>query len=510
MQKLRCAIPILLLSTFLVSCAPGESGNTFHQDVHRVMDKSRYRNAAWNLAMVDGDHLAESVRPDAYFIPGSTAKLFAAGAAMERLGAQSRTRTPVYATTKPAGGKVSGDLVLVASGDMNLGGRSAGRGPIEYSDSDHNEANVLPRATLTPGDPLSGLDSLAKQVRDSGTSEIQGEVVIDDRLFTPFSGWSDGIISPIMVNDNVIDIAITPTSDGSIASVSQRPFVSGYVVNSNITTGAPGSTQQLVVRRGPNGKIEATGTIPADADPQTRVFRVEDPAAFARNAFIDALRRAGVVLSAQPGAVNPNPPPASYEDSNRLAVLESATLADEAKVILKVSFNRGADLLVCRLAVSAGSRNCLDGVGQIEEVLRIAGVGETEAYLFDGAGSDDHTRTAPTAFVKWLEFARSRAWADALVDALPIMGVDGSLAEIERNSAAMGKVRAKTGTRATSAPTGSILLYAKSLVGYVVGKSGRTYVLVVAVNGVPVESIKDVEEVAEDLGEMASALQQAY
>lgn len=511
----RLAAAALLLSVAIYGgCAPDDAGNGFHSEVHRLMDQERYRNASWNLVMTElgsGDP-AELIRPDAYFVPGSTAKLFSAGAALEEFGAQSRVTTPVYATTKPSDGKVSGDLVLVASGDLNLGGRSAETGLIEYSNSDHNEADVLPRVTLTVGDPLAGLDNLAGQVRASGVGTVEGNVIVDDRLFAPFTKWNDGIISPIMLNDNVIDLTITPTTAGSTAAVSQRPFVSGYAIDSSVMTGPADAPPSVVIQRRSDGRIEATGTVPAGTDPVIRIFKVEDPAAFARSALIDALRRAGVVVNAQPGQPNQSgslPAPGSYEDNSRVAALESATLADEVKVILKVSFNRGADLLVCRLAVASGSKDCIDGMARMEQVLEKAGIDRTALYLFDGAGSDDHTRTSPAAFVKWLEFAKQQPWGAAFVDALPIMGVDGSLADVERNGSSMGKVRAKTGTRATSTPTGEVLLYAKSLAGYLEAKSGRTYLLVIAVNGVPIEGIEDIVRVVDDLGAIASALQQA-
>ena len=44
-------------------------------------------------------------------------------------------------------------------------------------------ANGIPGATLTPEDPLAGLNELARQVKASGVTHISGDVVIDDRLF---------------------------------------------------------------------------------------------------------------------------------------------------------------------------------------------------------------------------------------------------------------------------------------------------------------------------------------
>jgi hypothetical protein len=59
--------------------------------------------------------------------------------------------------------------------------------------------------------------------RDSGISRVNGDVVIDDRLFTPFNGFPDGLISPIWVNENLIDALVTPGT----APVSRRRSTGG-------------------------------------------------------------------------------------------------------------------------------------------------------------------------------------------------------------------------------------------------------------------------------------------
>ena len=48
-----------------------------------------------------------------------------------------------------------------------------------------------------------------------------------------------------------------------------------------------------------------TGTITADSDPVLKVYAFKDPATFARTAFIEALGRAGVTVTADPVATNP-------------------------------------------------------------------------------------------------------------------------------------------------------------------------------------------------------------
>ena len=81
---------------------------------------------------------------------------------------------------------LEGNLILVAAGDLTLGGRQTSNGAIAFTNYDHNDANNLGTAILTPQDPLSGLDELARQVRSSGIRKVNGDVIVDTRLFDSY------------------------------------------------------------------------------------------------------------------------------------------------------------------------------------------------------------------------------------------------------------------------------------------------------------------------------------
>jgi D-alanyl-D-alanine carboxypeptidase/D-alanyl-D-alanine-endopeptidase (penicillin-binding protein 4) len=94
------------------------------------------------------------------------------------------------------------------------------------------------------------------------------------------------------------------------------------------------------------------------------VWEVDHPPEFARTAFIEALQRAGVTVTAPATGRNPVallPPKGSYRAADRVGQHVSATLAQFAKLIRKVSYNRGADLMVCLAAVQDGQHQ--DGGG---------------------------------------------------------------------------------------------------------------------------------------------------
>ena len=150
------------------------------------MESPQYANSRWGLMTYDfktgKQELVMNERQ--FFIPASTTKLFSMSAAWNTFGPDHRFTTPVYRQGSVAGGNLTGNLVLVASGDLTMGGRTKPDGTVDFTNLDHADANAIPGATLTPENPLAGIDMIAKQVKDSGVTHVSGDVVIDDRLFT--------------------------------------------------------------------------------------------------------------------------------------------------------------------------------------------------------------------------------------------------------------------------------------------------------------------------------------
>src|SRR5262245_31457538 len=93
----------------------------------------------------------------------------------------SRPRTVPGARVAPDG-TLKGDLILVAQGDLSLGGRTGPDGTFLFENHDHSYASGNPEAGVVSADPLAGLDHLAREVLESGIKAVSGDVLIDDRL----------------------------------------------------------------------------------------------------------------------------------------------------------------------------------------------------------------------------------------------------------------------------------------------------------------------------------------
>lgn len=488
------------------------------QEAAQVMAKAQYATARWLYYVADaksGEVLLAN-RPDELVFTGSTAKAFMVGAAYDTLGPDTRLTTPVYATTPVEAGVVDGDLVLVASGDLALGGRNAIDGRFDHTfnaDSvDHVYADIAPNATRV-GDPLAGLDDLARQIAGRGVTRVNGDVVIDTSIWQDFQG-AEGPTPPIFVNDNLLDVEVTAAAAGEPAAIEVTPKTDFFTVQSDIESVAEGGETVLSVTASKDDPttLVVSGTIVAGGS-QLAIYRVQQSAAWARALFIEALERAGVEVVAGTGQPNDQSRLAasdSYPADQRLAALESPTLGQMGTMIMETSYNVGANSLLCLLAVEHGSHDCIDGLETVYALAEKAGVDTDMLFLFDGQGADPAS-TTPRQITRWMQWSLEQPWGERFVASQPALGETGSLAANGRSSPAVGKVRAKVGTSVSVDPvTGRLYSKVQSLAGYITLDDGRELVFGLSMSGGTYPQVYDgLVEAGEDVALVAAAFQQA-
>lgn len=483
--------------------------------IAQIMAKPQYDNAAWGLLDLNpAGTPVFSRHADEMFLPGSTTKLFSVSGAWSVIGPHHRFTTPVYALGHRHGGTLHGDLVLVGSGDLSLGGRAKPGGGLDYRNIDHTDANGVPTAYLTHENPLAGIKRLARQVRRSGIRRVRGDVVIDDRLFTAdFNTPPEP--TPVMINDNVIDVMARPTSPGHAAKVTYRPKARTLHVDADVRTvsgtRSPTALSTVQVTGQAPGRIEVTGKV-ADGSPRIlQVAPIADPSSFARTVFIRALRQAGVRVHANARGDNPAsrlPASRSYRGKPRVAAYVSPPYSEYTKLILKVSHNLGANLAICLLAVHAGKPNCSQGFPVLNAFLQRAGVDVSQVTLADGRGGDPDDRFTPMAVDQLLRYWIGQPDFDAFRKNLPILGVDGSLSDVGVGTPARGKVFAKTGSAiGGNLLNGQLVLHAKALAGYFRGANGGWHVFDVVVNNAGESpDFRGFINASKDLGKISAAL----
>lgn len=512
---------IFAISLMMGLCGCGSTGGQqekLSSKVRGIMNSPEFKHTSWTIKVVDlkTGEVLQQASPNMMLDPASTTKLFTVATALDVFGPDYRFTTPVYEQgALSPGGQLNGNLILVASGDLAMGGRVTEGGKIEYTDMDHADANALGNATLTKTDPLAGLDDLARQVAASGVKTVNGNVIIDARLFPtgrPEGDQQASILSPIVINDNLLDITVTPTSPGSPAEIAWRPQTSLYTVTSTVTTVDKGGETDLAVSSPSPGSILIEGSIEAGGGDVVQTYEVEDPESFARTLFIEALGRAGVAVEAPALGANPAgdlPPEGDYTSMTQAALLESPPFSEYAKLILKVSLNYGANSLLPLMAVHEGKKTFEDGLQIEHSFLEKAGVSLDGLIINDGEGGAGKDYICAECVVQLLRYMSTSKDFKAFEDALPIMGVDGSLAQLLGDKSPIkGKVRAKTGTHGTGDLLNDrIALTARALGGYMTASSGRELAFDVSANMIIPEGNVDMAAL---LNKHASILEAIY
>jgi D-alanyl-D-alanine carboxypeptidase/D-alanyl-D-alanine-endopeptidase (penicillin-binding protein 4) len=228
-------------------------------------------------------------------------------------------------------------------------------------------------------------------------------------------------------------------------------------------------TRRIVAGWKPSFFIDESPPLSALVVDRARVGSVvsRTPALAAATAFRDALRNAGVAVA---GPVRNAP---ADEWSELIASVSSPTLAAMVRFMDRESDNFTAEMLLKQLGLAELDRGTsAAGATVVMQTLAEAGVPMTGVRIVDGSGLSRLDRLTTNALGSLLKIA----WADpavrpALLAALPVAGVNGTLQHRLSKPPARGRVLAKTGTTDS----------ASSLSGYV---SDR-YAFAVMQNGHP-------------------------
>lgn len=448
------------------------------------------------------------------FSSASTAKVVTVGNALQALGPDFQYHTRVFRNGAiDETGTLHGDLILVASGDPNLSGRQRPDGTLAFNDDDHSYGG-----DPVAGDPLAALRDIAQQVVTHGIAAVDGRVLIDVSLY-PEGDQESGtgfVASPACLNDNIVDVQLAPgEAPGAPARLlAQLPETQYVTFVNDATTGAKGADNSVSFGSdiaGADGArtVTITGSIPVGNKPSWLQYGVVSPSTFLRLAFTGVLRANHITVQAPvapSSAVDFAVLAKNYTDANLVADHVSAPLAQDARITLKLSQNLHAHMipyLVGALVAHDHTDSNRAGLRVERAWLAQAGLDLAEASQADGEGTAAFT---PDFMTHYLAYVARRPWFQSLFDALPILGRDGTLVDIQRTSPAAGHVFGKTGTdEQADFLNGHVFVSAKGLVGYFTTGTGRRIAFALYINNLPVRNAADVDSVAgQTIGELAT------
>ncbi len=491
--------------------------NTIANDVDAILKRPAMHASQLGVAFYDLDRgrMLYARDADKYFVAASTTKVLTEGTSLALLGPQYRFTTNVYRSGPVDSGVLHGDVILRASGDPDLSNRISPDGTLAFENEDHAYGGS-PDTKAVPGDPLAVLRDFAKQIAARGIRSVSGRVIVDDSLFpdTTQELGTNTNVAPIAVNDNVVDVTITAGGKpGDPVNVAVSPVTAYVNFLNTATTGAPHSANTLamptdVEDSNGNRRVTISGSFPTDSRPILYAYPVPSARRFAEIAFTQALREAGVSVQQTPSATpaDRGTLAGAYVTDNVIATHVSPPLSEDVKVTLKVSDNLHAAMMPYLWgALLAHDETDPQAAGfKLErDFLSRAGLNPLVFSQNDGEGANAFFQ--PSQIVRFLAYVRRQAYYNDLYRGLPVLGVDGTLFNIQTKAPGAGKIHAKTGTNgAGDMLNNRFFLTGKGLVGYMTSRSGRHIAFCLYLNNFAPSPNEDfMQTTGQVLGELA-------
>lgn len=404
------------------------------EDISRILDHPNLAPMTVGVKIVSPvtGRVLFARHSDGLFHPASNTKLFTAMGVLRTMGPDYRYLTSVF-----------------AEGDAYAG-----------SDTLHTSLYLLGR-----GDPMlesAHLDSLAGLVAESyGVRVIAGDIVVDDAYLdgVPYGeGWMwddvqysySASLNALSVNGNSVKIGISPgAAVGAPVTVRVDPPTTSvtFVVEALTAAGDTSSAEPLRIERdwpSRSNRITISGRVAMDAGDREYFRSVEEPGLYAGKLFRDKLQARGVRVT---GPVRKGVTPTR---ARTVATYRSPPVTGALARLLKYSHNLTAELLIKTMGRHATGEpgSSADGLAALRRVLSDYIGLDPDAYRFaDGSGLSWYNYVSPDQVAALLTAAHHDPVIGAdFREALPVAGEDGTLANRMKDTAAMGNLRAKTGT----------------------------------------------------------------
>lgn len=355
--------------------------------------------------------------------PASCMKLVTTLAALRTLGPSFQYKTSFLADGTLEDGTLKGNLILQGTGDPTLNLERVWR-----------FSQLLAQTGLKTITGNLVLDSSAfdAKLRTTGSDEFNTM-----RAYTAPT-------SALSVNWNTVSFLITPGSDlGDPAKVLVDPPTNYVTFANESKTVSSRRRRTLQVLQIEPKQFLITGNLPQRFTQKTYYRTIENPVDFAGHLFKFFLHNAGIKILGK--TVTGSTP----ENTTALATWESPPLSVIVRALNKHSSNFVAEQIVKTMATAAGQfpGTTAQGIQVVEEELHKLGIPAQSYQMLNGSGLHMKNRLTANQLAQVL----TAAWQDfrirpEFLTSLPIAGLDGTLVTRLQDTAALGLLRAKTGT----------------------------------------------------------------
>jgi D-alanyl-D-alanine carboxypeptidase/D-alanyl-D-alanine-endopeptidase (penicillin-binding protein 4) len=431
--------------------------------IDSMVNAPQFRNAHFGVLIYNpatGDTLY-SRNAGKLFMPASNMKIITGSVALAQLGPDFRFRTAFVADAPVTAGVLKGNLIVEGRGDPSV------------SDAMHRGDTTLAPELRT--NAMTAMREFADSLSARGIRRIDGRLLRGRDVF-PDSPWGyawgydqfdepySAGVDELFFNEGFTRVLVKAGARAGDPPIASTLPARTFPLIRNVATTVqriPGDTvrPRLNIEHDTIGPgLLLSGTIaPGDSANLTVAYRDQNAAYLA--ALREALQDRGITVG---GATLP-----AGTRADTLFSVQSPPLRDIMKAFEKPSQNQIGEILLKTLGLErADSGTASRGRTVVRDQLLAWGVDSMGFVVRDGSGLSRHDYLTPETIVRVLTTISRDTVFPVFYEALPIMGVDGTLERRLRGTPAAGNVRGKTGS----------VDRARSLSGYVTTADGTKLV----------------------------------
>lgn len=435
---------------FVLPAEPTGAGPSLPAGVLAALTRAQVEPGALSVVVQEVGRAGSVLEHQALALrnPASLIKLATTAAALDTLGVAYTFQTPVWLAGAVAEGTLHGHLHIQGRGD--------------------------------PKFPLERLWLLLRQVQQQGVRHIAGDIVLDRSHFAPeavnpadFDGEPlrayNVQADALLLNFKTVALSFTPDAARGVATVQADPALHGVAVAPQVrlSRGGCGDWRATLQAQALAERIQFAGAFPAACGPRTWYMAFPDAASYNARLIQALWLQMGGTLD---GQVREGASPLGQAPAFEFS---SQPLGELVREINKHSHNAMAQQIFHALPLVPGvlppasteqARQAL-----MQWLDRRVGAWAPGMVIDNGSGLSRHTRVNALLLARLLQVAWASPWMGDLLASLPANGLDGTL---RRMRSVPGRAHLKTGS----------LRDAAGVAGYVLGNSGRRYVVVALIN----------------------------
>ena len=456
------------IDSVMVPVSAVDNINELRRDLEETFQDPNFSSAFWGVSihsLQNGETLF-NLNPDKLFTVGSVVKLYTTSTALLLLGPEYSYTTEFYTDGKIEDGILKGDLIIRGYGD--------------------------PSIYYKKGNEQDRLNYWITKLKELEIEAIKGDIIGDDKLFeenTFYPGWltdyQDNWFAPptgsFSLNENSIEIVITPTKPKHLAEYYSNPASTTHeIINKIITVGKDEKTSLELLHKQGSEVVKLTGHISTEDEQQSLNISAKNSTQYFVTTFYNAMTENGIQVTGYPLEVDSEQN--ALIDDKRLMLLfkdSSEKLSTIVDRINKQSNNFFSEQLLKTIGYELygyGSRE--NGIKGISNILEKMGINPESIALYDGSGLSYFNLVTPKQITKLLTYMYKSDAFESFYNSLALAGFSGTLADRMNKTNAENNFRGKTGS----------LENVKAIAGYIKTADGEPLVVSLIVNNFLVPS----------------------